>query len=461
MGRMGWFTLIHGKTNLKTDSGFTLLEVLFVVAMMGVLTTAYMQISKFQRKNTSVLQVSVARTDIEKTIQSTLSNGAVCSFILKDASQSSTASPPNRTVDEFVSNTVTAADPLIINITKLLAAPVASAISLATVGKAASALESKLTISQMKFVIKPNMPPDNFIGSFHIEFNPIPGMKAFKPIVIKNIQIITDSLSPPNAKTIVGCSGWGESRAHRYTFTTTSTWTVPEGTRKAFITMAGGGGSGLGWRVASYLMTGHSAGYVFSQPINVTPGEVMQVIIGKGGRGYAPFTNYVLASPGAPYYIFLNPVGDDGLSGYPGESSQLISPRRGLILECAGGSGAVTEGVDSFTGYVVAGDLPGALIGSGTPDASIPISNRVAAGVYAKPGGPGSCGPGPSGYGIGNSGITLWGASSGSYTGGLTPFGYGSGGEVSRWGCFVNPTVVGSCTFPSNGRDGVVFIDTW
>lgn len=106
---------------------------------------------------------------------------------------------------------------------------------------------------------------------------------------------------------------------------------------------------------------------------------------------------------------------------------------------------------------MVAGNKPGAMVGSGNPPIKAP--NRGAAGPYATLGGPGACGPNK--YGLGNTGVELWGMSSGNYLGGTTPFGYGTGGGLNRSGCYVSSTVLGTCNAPTNGRDGVVFIDIW
>lgn len=447
---------LFSKTTTKNEAGFSLIEVIIVAAIMSGLVTVYLQMTQVQNKNAQELQLTIARIDLEKAVLNTLSNGAICSFLLNDASQ---ASPGNRSVDTFDSAAISAGSPLTINIKNLLAGASASSPFIAEVGKSASALTTKLIVAGMKFNIIPNQPPDIFLGEFQIDFEQPSTMRKIKSVTIKNIQIATDSTSPANAKKIIGCSGWGEPRAQRYSFTTTSTWTVPVGARKAFVTMAGGGGSGMGWRIVSTLGTGNSGGYIFSQPINVTPGEVMQVIVGKGGKGYAAVSTGVAATPGPPYFIHTNPPGDDGLGGYPGESSKLISPVQGTLLECAGGSGRNSGGIDNYSGGRVAGDLPGAQFGGGSP--IFPAPNRAALGPYAKIGGPGSCGPGPVDYGLGNGGSTLWGITSGTFAGGSSPFGYGSGGDIGVSGCYINATTVGTCIYPANGRDGVVFIDTW
>lgn len=242
---------------------------------------------------------------------------------------------------------------------------------------------------------------------------------------------------------------------HRYVFTVSSSWTVPTGVKSAFVTMAGGGASGYGWRFSNQYQTGSTGGFVFSAPVNLTAGETLSVVVGNGGAGYGPVDTGVVVPNTPNYHVFGPPAGDDGLGGYPGTPSQLISPSQGVLLECDGGSGATAWGVDNFSGSLVPGPQNGATAGSGRPSYSSP--NRVATGPYATQGGPGACGP--SNYGVGNWGQQSWNMQSGNFPGATTPFGYGSGGGVSVSGCYVSTTQMGTCTGSSYGRDGVVMID--
>lgn len=271
-----------------------------------------------------------------------------------------------------------------------------------------------------------------------------------------------------NAGKLLACNGstWGKAtdmpNAHRYVFTASANWTVPTGVKSALVSMAGGGGSGLGWRFGSQYVTGHSGGFVFSAPVNLVAGETMNVVVGKGGISYGPVSTGVKAS-GTPYYIYGPPSGDDGLGGYPGFPSQLVSPSAGVLLECDGGSGAWVGLVDTMNGGVlIPGPQNGAYAYSGVGTITPP--NRVASGPYATANGPGACGTG--GYGMGNSGTgyyspnpTTTSLPSGSFQGALTPFGFGSGGSVTASGCMVDDTRNGTCVWPAPGRDGVVMID--
>lgn len=453
-------------TLTESQQGISLIELLIAIGILGIVSAGIATLMSNQMKESRGLQETIARMDFEKSLVNSLSNGSICTFILNNPSQGPTSSTPNRDRDSFDSSAITAANPLVIKIQNLLAAPSATAPSLARVGEKASALSNNLIISEMSFSIRPNLPPDVFLADFEVSFVENMTVRAPKKVVIKNIQIATDSGTPVNAKEIIGCSGWGEPRAQRFTFTSSTTWTVPVDTRRAFITMAGGGGSGISWRLINSVRTGHSGGYVFSQPVNLVPGEKLEIIVGRGGKDVGVVKTNIIAKRGLPYYVYTNPAGEDGLAGYPGESTKVISPSQGVILECAGGSGTSIGGVDSYNGPVVAGNIPGAIEGSGNP--SFPAPNRPASGSYATPNGPGACGF--DRYGIGNPGSVNYGSSweygpgSGDYPGGTTPFGYGSGGSVYRSGCIVANTpddVQGTCNSAGAGRDGVVFIDVW
>lgn len=448
---MELFTLIHGKKIFKNKKGFSLVELMVAVGIGGFLTVVLMSLVDTQIKDSVDQQVIISRLDLEQPVINFINDGELCTFLLNDPSQAG-----NRSSDTFNASGLSDTTPFVINVKNLLVRKDAAAPAFATVGKPASLLSNKLLITNMKFSIKPNRPPDLFLADFEVEFNQPLKTRPISKIIIRDIQIATDSTTPINAKKIIGCGGLGESLAQRIMFTSNGTWTVPVGIRRVFVTMAGGGGSGVGWRVASSMTSGHSGGYIFSQPTKVKPGEVMTIIVGKGGKGYPAIRTSVFADVGPPHYIFASGA-DDGLGGYPGESSKLISPTMGTLLECAGGSGAAINGIDSYSGGLMAGGVTGIISTSGNPN--WPSPNRIAAGPYAQLNNAGTCGAG--GYGVGNRGSDKYNFTSGTIEGGPTPFGYGSGGDITAFGCYVNATTTGTCVFPDDGSDGVVYIDIW
>jgi hypothetical protein len=274
---------------------------------------------------------------------------------------------------------------------------------------------------------------------------------------------------------LLSCTGgsWGpvarSPRTYRYVFTEDEIWTVPDGVKSAFVTMAGGGSSGVSYGVRDPLMSGNSGGYVFSQPINFVEGERIRITVGKGGKAVGYYFSGVYDSNGGKNQVVIQDTDPHhGRGGYPGTSSKLESIDRGeLLLECAGGSG---PGRTHFN-TVEYGQGPGPTVAStveiysstGSPHQFV-FSNAFteASGPYAAPNAPGRCGPIASSdpnYGKGNFGQVLYGASSGAYIGGTTPFGYGSGATVGRSGCYITKTYIGTCTSTGAGRDGIVFID--
>jgi hypothetical protein len=275
---------------------------------------------------------------------------------------------------------------------------------------------------------------------------------------------------------LLSCTGgsWGpvarSPRTYRYVFTEDEIWTVPNGVKSAFVTMAGGGSSGTSYGVIHPLRTGNTGGYVFSQPINFVDGEKIRITVGKGGKEvmYTPSSTLETVS-GQKYPVMIAPNDPHkGIGGYPGTSTKLESIDRGvLLLECAGGSGPYLSGYNNYDGYgpshTISGTTPLYSSTNGVYHvASFNTSFTVAEGPYASVSGPGRCGPvagADTNYGIGNPGQTLYYVGSGEYFGGTTPFGYGSGATVQRQGCYITKTSYGTCTGSRAGRDGIVFID--
>lgn len=245
-------------------------------------------------------------------------------------------------------------------------------------------------------------------------------------------------------------------KMYRFSFTANSTWVVPAGVTSAQVSMAGGGGSGLGWRASSKQNGGNSGGYIYNEPITVVPGETMTIEVGKGAVSYQPInppSNTTIA--GGQYYWYQPPVGDPGHTGYSGSSSKVISPSLGTVLECTGGSGASMGGIDGIDGPAMPGGVPGFRSGSGVPAIATP--DPIAAGPWSAYATAGACGP--NNKGRGNNGAEVYYSAGGTVRGGISPFGYGSGGDtvVERW--YVTYDTVGPVIFCQPGRDGIVYID--
>ncbi|MBK9323760.1 MAG: prepilin-type N-terminal cleavage/methylation domain-containing protein [Bdellovibrionaceae bacterium] len=449
------------------NRGMSLIELMVSIGILSIVTFGVITMIVAQTKEVRALQENLAKLDLEPAVIRALSAGGICSYVLKDPTQSSTATTPNRSQDAIDTTDATTLAASSVSIQNLPSSVSVSGNSVARVGANASANSNSVKILSMKFINFRANGVDQYLADFEIAFDPALTVRSLRPIVIKNIGISTKATDPVNAKSFEDCTSprGPAPQLHRYTFTTTQAWAVPSGVTSAFVSMAGGGGSGMGWRISNAIKSGDSGGYVTAYPINLVPGETIAITVGKGGKSYAPTKTSTLATPGVPYYVYISPSGDDGLGGYPGTSSSIVSPTLGLILECAGGSGGVTGGIDAFDNREVPGDgatgLPGARYGGGNPPISAP--SRPAAGPYAQPNGPGKCGTGGAPFGVGSRGQQFWGASSilnsGFWPGGGTPFGEGSGGDIQVSGCYINTTTTGTCVSPQPGLDGIVHID--
>lgn len=286
----------------------------------------------------------------------------------------------------------------------------------------------------------------------------------FKGIVLEGTACpLNGAIAANSSYDLMSCKDlkWGKisdpPKMYRFTFTQDSTWVVPAGVTSAQISMAGGGGSGLGWRSTTMQSGGHSGGYVYNEPVTVVPGETMSITVGKGAISYQPTsppTNTTIA--GGQYYWYQPPAGGDpGHTGYSGTSSKVISPSLGTILECTGGSGTAMGGIDSYAGPLMPGGLPGLVSGSGNP--TWPTPTPIADGPWSAYASPGACGP--ANKGRGNYGAQVYYSAGGTVRGGLSPFGYGSGGDtiVEKW--WVTYDTVGQVIFAQPGRSGIVYID--
>lgn len=107
------------------------------------------------------------------------------------------------------------------------------------------------------------------------------------------------------------------------TFTSSSTFTVPENVFSIFVTMCAGGGGRSANNVNGYVYGGGGGGgYYVNYPISVTPGDVLTITIGAGGTSRwtdSGNNNYGSATIGGISKVALNAV--DLLVAYGGSAS--------------------------------------------------------------------------------------------------------------------------------------------
>ncbi|MFC6281238.1 glycine-rich domain-containing protein [Polaromonas aquatica] len=114
---------------------------------------------------------------------------------------------------------------------------------------------------------------------------------------------------------------------YRYVFTSSTTWTVPDSVKTAYISLAGGGGGGLSG--LQYYATGSSGGYLLSRPVDLVPGQSIPITIGGAGAegsygGTTSFGSYFSCTGGSSTLGGPSSGGNCGSAGGEGAYSQYV-----------------------------------------------------------------------------------------------------------------------------------------
>lgn len=180
-------------------------------------------------------------------------------------------------------------------------------------------------------------------------------------------------------------------------FTTagSSTWTVPAGVKRVFVTVVGGGGAGGAASSTTVGSGGGGAGAVYYRwPLSVTPGAVLPYVVGAGGVGA------------------INTVGGTGTaSSFAG---MMATPGKGgsnLASIAGGGDGGSFGGVTCSGAVSWSAGITGVAATSPTIDTTL----SWLYGTAAFPGAGGGAG-GTISYGLPWGGGVLVGGTSGSFT---------------------------------------------
>lgn len=166
---------------------------------------------------------------------------------------------------------------------------------------------------------------------------------------------------------------------YRYTFTSSTTWTVPASVKSAYVSIAGGGAGGVSDFPAPSstnvaLISGASGGFLVSYPLNLTPGESIPITIGAGGpagpnttvqAGTTTFGTYLSCTGGIQYGGPGNCGSGVGFGAYGtyvitsggivnGGVTSLGYGTGGSVTRCAGCTGTYsTSGQNGYSGVVI------------------------------------------------------------------------------------------------------------
>jgi len=191
------------KSNV-TELGFSLIEVLIAISLMGITTLGFITMMDYQHKDMRVISEKLATFDLHKAMLSTMTN-SICDFVLLDPTQSEVAVPPNRSKSVFDSTNPADAITLQKIPSQASVLGIAHPVAVAAVASSVSAMASNVVVSAIQIFNFTNVAPDLYQAELQINFDPTKMSKALRPLSL-NIWLTTDSLSPANAKVSRGCS---------------------------------------------------------------------------------------------------------------------------------------------------------------------------------------------------------------------------------------------------------------
>ena len=140
---------------------------------------------------------------------------------------------------------------------------------------------------------------------------------------------------------------------YRQVINNSTSWTVPDRVSSAYVSIAGGGAGGVsgfdtGVSNPTNMISGARAGFLERYPVNLTPGEVIPIVIGAG----APPAPYKLGQRGGTtsFGSYLSCTG----GGNPGQEAW------SAIGNCGthGGNGIRGNYVMSSGGELLGGSIP-------------------------------------------------------------------------------------------------------
>lgn len=201
------------RRSLGDQRGQSIVQVLISVGLMGILMTAFTSMMAMQYRETNALSQKLASTDLERLLQSSLSNGSVCQYITNNPAiltfDSTKVSP---TTPQIVTPTL----PIFASVQ--LGPPVVTGPIVAQIGQSASSFSSSaiieaigLSISGAPSPLPTPGPGVVFTGNWIITLDPTKLVRALAPIRVATT--ITVDTTTPTASQITSCqSGAGISR---------------------------------------------------------------------------------------------------------------------------------------------------------------------------------------------------------------------------------------------------------
>lgn len=206
------------------------------------------------------------------------------------------------------------------------------------------------------------------------------------------------------------------------TFTSNGTFTVPAGVHKILITAAAGGQAGktgidFGNSSKVYCggLGGNGGDCILKKTFNVTPGQEISIIVGKGGTTSGEIGNatvigslVTLAGGNNTNNGSNNGGGTGGRGGiYRSGSGDILLPVPGQDGLLGSGGGIATTGTNSGSGNAYGGGGGGSIGNGGNGAVSTDVEKNVGVNGTMGGGGGGAHNEGGSAFGKGGDGIVI------------------------------------------------------
>lgn len=246
-----------------------MLEVLIAGAVgMVILYAIFQGLTYFAKSNKSAA-ITAEYTSLISSLNLVLSQPDLCGTAFRDASGNALVFKPTKPEGHRVS----------VHEIRIGTGPIAK------LGTAIGGL--KLTRMEIHEIAPKLRQPNRYVGNLVIQGEKL--VEAKGPAVSlpeKTFPIVfftkedTDAIQACNG----GSTGEIVKGPHTRTLAVSEFWTVPDGISEVVLeAWAGGGGGGRGDRTGGVCGAGGGGGAYFRGMVRVTPGEVIEIIVGSGG----------------------------------------------------------------------------------------------------------------------------------------------------------------------------------
>ena len=197
------YDFVMAKKTRSNQHGFSILEVLIALGIMGVVSAGLMTLVVNMQKESRAIAEGIAARDLAQTLIRTLGDGSVCEYLLTkpvvlkfNSTAVSPTTPQTLTPTLPIYSTITPAPGPIV----------------AQVGAQASAYSSTLVVSSINLQIT-NGVGNSFTGNWVINFDPTKSVRPIRPVTVT--ASITADISVPTAAIPVSCSGAAGGALHQ------------------------------------------------------------------------------------------------------------------------------------------------------------------------------------------------------------------------------------------------------